>query len=436
MYDAADVYDAIMVLSVSFKYDPFGRRIYKSSSSGTGIYAYDNNGNTLTKVVGSNTTSYAWDFENRMSSVTLPGSGGTVSFKYDPFGRRIYKSSSSATSIYAYDGDNLIEETNAAGAVVARYSQTQNIDEPLAMLRSGTTSYYHADGLGSTTSLSSLSSSTGSLAQTYGYDSFGKQTSSSGSLTNPFQFTARESDTETALYFLRARYFDAATGRFLSEDLVRFNGGLSFYAYVSNSPLNFVDPFGLDKCKPNDCKNYNPYPGYRGPYRGQFGPGYTPWKVPYGPSDLDVFNKALGDAKKATCDPNCDGALQDFGIKSLAAFVNQMAANVNVFDGRKSTYPRGKQTVSQFLAQGTAGAVAFTDVELTYLANYFWNPTSIDNMPQQRALILLHESVHEFGHRPDQDFGQTNGSKNLSDKIAEKCFPALKALKKLGNLTN
>lgn len=71
---------------------------------------YDNNGNTQTKVVGSNTTSYSWDFENRLSSVTLPGTGGTVSFKYDPFGRRIYKSSSSGTSISAHDGDNLIEE--------------------------------------------------------------------------------------------------------------------------------------------------------------------------------------------------------------------------------------------------------------------------------------------------------------------------------------
>jgi hypothetical protein len=60
----------------------------------------------------------------------------SVSFKYDPLGRRIYKSSSAATSIFAYDGDNLIEETNSSGTAVARYSQTQNIDEPLAMLRS------------------------------------------------------------------------------------------------------------------------------------------------------------------------------------------------------------------------------------------------------------------------------------------------------------
>src|SRR3989449_1802482 len=91
----------------------------------------------------------------------------TLSFKYDAFGRRIYKSSSSGTSVFAYDGGNLIEETNSSGAVVARYEPTQNIDEPLAMLRSGATSYFHADGLGSITSLSNAA---GSIANTYTYD--------------------------------------------------------------------------------------------------------------------------------------------------------------------------------------------------------------------------------------------------------------------------
>jgi hypothetical protein len=85
--------------------------------------------------------------------VTLPGNGGTVSFKYDPLGRRIYKSSSLGTSIFAYDGDNLLEEANTSGAVVARYTQTHNVDEPIAMLRGGATDFYEADGLGSVTSL-------------------------------------------------------------------------------------------------------------------------------------------------------------------------------------------------------------------------------------------------------------------------------------------
>jgi len=65
-----------------------------------------------------------------------------VSFKYDPFGRRIEKISPTTTSIFAYDSDTLIETVNSTGGVVARYSQGLNIDEPVAMLRSSTTSYY------------------------------------------------------------------------------------------------------------------------------------------------------------------------------------------------------------------------------------------------------------------------------------------------------
>ncbi len=241
----------------SYTYDAVGNRLsafhssgwtYNSSNELTSrpsfTYTYDNNGNTLTSVTGSNTTTYAWDFENRLTSVTLPGSGGTVNFKYDPLGRRIYKSSSSGTSIYAYDADNLVEETNSSGTAVARYAQGLSIDEPLALLRGGATSFYDADGLGSVTSLSNAA---GSIANTYTYDSFGKVTASTGSLVNPFQYTARESDTETGLYYYRARYLDPWTGRFLREDPARFNAGPNFYAYVGNSPISYLDPFGLDK---------------------------------------------------------------------------------------------------------------------------------------------------------------------------------------------
>jgi RHS repeat-associated protein len=239
----------------SYSYDPVGNRLsslgvssYTNNTSNeltvtsNASYTYDNNGNTLTKINSAGTTTYAWDFENRLTSVTLPASGGTVSFKYDPFGKRIEKTTSSTTSVFAYDGDNLIEETNASGAVVSRYTQGQNIDEPLAESRSGTTSFYEADGLGSITS---LSSSAGSLAQTYGYDSFGKQTSSSGSLTNPFQYTARESDPETGLYYYRARYYDPSVGRFISEDPLAFSVGENFYRYVNNRPTLAIDSSGL-----------------------------------------------------------------------------------------------------------------------------------------------------------------------------------------------
>ena len=190
---------------------------------------------------GGGTTSYAWDFENRLTSVTLPGSGGTVSFAYDPFGRRIKKVTPSTTSIFAYDGDNLIEETNSSGTVVARYEQSLNIDEPLAMLRSGVTSYHEADGLGSVTS---LSNSSGAIANTYTYDSYGNLTASTGTLVNSFRYTAREFDTETNLYYYRNRYYDPNVGRFISEDPIGFASSINFYPYVHNGPTMYTDPWG------------------------------------------------------------------------------------------------------------------------------------------------------------------------------------------------
>src|SRR5260370_35643868 len=111
------------------------------------------------------------------------------------------------------------------------------------MLRSGATSFYHIDGNDSVTSLSNTA---GALAQNYTYDSFGNLTASSGLLTNPFRYTAREFDTETNLQYSRARYYNPGAGRFISEDPIRFDGdGENFYAYVSNNPVNFVDPSGL-----------------------------------------------------------------------------------------------------------------------------------------------------------------------------------------------
>jgi RHS repeat-associated protein len=239
----------------SYTYDPVGNRLtalgsapwsYNVSNELTArpsyTYTYDNNGNVLTSTTGSNTTNYTWDYENQMTSLVLPGSGGTVTFKYDPFGRRIYKSSSSGTSIFAYDESNLAEETNASGTAVTRYTGILDFDQPLAILRLGTTSYYEQDGLGSVTS---LSNSSGSIAQTYTFDSFGNQTGSSGSLTNPLQYTARESDSETGLYYYRARYYNPTTGRFTGEDPLGFRAGANFYRYVRNNSVNLTDPTGL-----------------------------------------------------------------------------------------------------------------------------------------------------------------------------------------------
>jgi RHS repeat-associated protein len=242
----------------SYSYDPVGNRLSslgvssytnnssnELTSSSAASYAYDANGNTTSKTVSGNTTNYTWDYENRLTSVALPGTGGTVAFKYDGFGRRVQKAftqgSTTTTTNYLYDGVNSIEDVDQNGNVLARYEETLNTDEPLAELRSGTTSYYQADGIGSVTS---LSTSAGAVSNSYTYDSFGNLTASTGSLVNRFQYTGREFDSETGNYYYRARYYDVQTGRFLSEDSLRFWVDGNFYPYTYNSPTNVQDPSG------------------------------------------------------------------------------------------------------------------------------------------------------------------------------------------------
>jgi len=174
--------------------------------------------------INSQTTTYSWGFDNRLTSVVLPSSGGTTTFNYDPFGRRIEKISPTTTSIFVYDGYNLVETVNGTGGEIAGYVQDQGIDERLAMDRNGTVDYYEQDGLGSVTSLTAAN---GSVAQTYTYDSFGNTANSTGPLTNFFRYTGREFDTETNLYYHRARYYDPTIGRFLSEGPLGFSAKMA-----------------------------------------------------------------------------------------------------------------------------------------------------------------------------------------------------------------
>jgi YD repeat-containing protein len=86
------------------------------AATATAGYTYDDNGNTLTKNEGTDVTQSAWDYENRLTQVTLPNSS-IVTFKYDPFGRRIQKSSAAGTIDYLYDGANIVEERDLSSLV-------------------------------------------------------------------------------------------------------------------------------------------------------------------------------------------------------------------------------------------------------------------------------------------------------------------------------
>jgi RHS repeat-associated protein len=238
----------------TYSHDPAGNRLsdvtgatysYNASnylvSAGGTTFGYDANGSVLSKVDSSGTTGYSWDYENRLASLTLPG-GAVVSFRYDPMGRRISKTLGSNVRVYVYDGEDIIEEVDGSGLVIARYTHGLDVDEPLASVENGANYYFAADGLGSITS---ATDSTGSVLTSFGYDAFGKLQVTGPNLVSPFRFTGRDFDSETGSYFYRARYYDPAMGRFLSEDPIQFAGGDNFYSYVHNSPTNLYDPTGL-----------------------------------------------------------------------------------------------------------------------------------------------------------------------------------------------
>ncbi|WP_419176766.1 RHS repeat-associated core domain-containing protein [Desulfosediminicola sp.] len=117
------------------------------------VYTYDNNGNLTSESTAGNTKYFTWNPNNQLTGFSDTASGENVTFTYDPFGRRIYKSSSLDTTIFLYDGIEIIEELDANGGIKAYYTNSRRTDEPFVMRRGGATNYFLADGLGTITSL-------------------------------------------------------------------------------------------------------------------------------------------------------------------------------------------------------------------------------------------------------------------------------------------
>jgi RHS repeat-associated protein len=118
----------------------------------------------------------------------------------------------------------------------------------IASVQGSSASFYLSDGLGST---AALTDGSGAVTDTYRYDAFGGLRSQLGTSGQPYRFAGQQQDAQVSgqPYYLRARSFDPALGRFWARDPALGAGAQSQswnpYTYVENNPVNRVDPSGL-----------------------------------------------------------------------------------------------------------------------------------------------------------------------------------------------
>jgi len=270
---------------IAYQYDPFGNRnkmntdgqvttytydandrlLEESGSNGIIAYGYDNNGNTIAKSGGGENWIYQWDDDNKLIGAGLNGNLVT-NYDYNFEGERIRKITHSEEIIYLVDKNNLTGYSQLLREIDGQYQEIVYYnfgDDLIKQNRSGVSSYYHYDGLGSTMALSNYQ---GILTDNYIYIAFGEPLFKEGITPNNYLFTGDQYDSLIDRYYFRARYYNARNGSFISEDPRSNESGyynenyeiydmkympdiLDFnrYIYVSNNPINYIDPSGLYK---------------------------------------------------------------------------------------------------------------------------------------------------------------------------------------------
>jgi RHS repeat-associated protein len=152
----------------------------------------------------------------------------------------------------------VIAETDTLGNVQAWY--IYGLGLAYKLMPDGNIYTYHFDSRGSTIA---MTDGTGQIVNQYSYGPYGERLNMVEGTPNPFGYVGRYGVMEegNGLKFMRARYYDETTGRFLNEDLIQGYitkpQSLNRYAYVRNNPINWIDPPGL---YPNQMPP--PPPGY------------------------------------------------------------------------------------------------------------------------------------------------------------------------------
>ena len=234
-YDAAD--NLTRLRGATLVYDDANELTSSTPDGGSATsYAYDTRGNRTSRTPpGASAVTYGWDLANRMTSAN----SGAATYAYDGDGLRASKTVGGVTTAFTWDASGGLPLAVKVGTTSVVYGPG---GLPLQQVASdGTTHWFFHDQLGSARA---LTSSAGAVVGTWAYDPYGSVVASSGTATTAFGFTGEYTDAETGFVYLRARYYDPATGQFLSRDPLVSQTGEP-YGYVGGNPLNDSDPSGL-----------------------------------------------------------------------------------------------------------------------------------------------------------------------------------------------
>jgi len=244
-------------------YDILTDRLTATSSC---TYRYDRAGNDTSRTCGANVWTYQYDAVNRLRSARYNGTL-IVRYGYDVLGRRVAKRVYSSTTggtvgytRFVYHGSDVAYETDSAATTVTLKYVRGSTDDLLAIEDNTTGGHYYVvqDKL---RSVRGLVRRDGTWIRSLRYYSYGGLDADDSSASVPtwdlrYRWTGREYDTETGLYFFRARYYDASVRRFIQEDPAGSGAGGNQYAYGNGSPLNGRDPSGMMyDPDPYDCRS-------------------------------------------------------------------------------------------------------------------------------------------------------------------------------------
>ena len=216
-----------------------------SPPSGATTYQYDNRGNrTNVNPSGGQAQTLTFDQANRLTKFAA---ATTISYGYNGDGLRMCKyMGSSSQPCSAVGATQFLWDVADQLSLLLKDGATNYIygpgGSPLEQVSGSTTYWFHHDQIGSTRLITNSTATTPHPAS-YTYDPYGGIASISESITNPFRFGGQYQDTESGLYYLRARYYDPVTAQFLTRDPLTPTTRQP-YDYTSNNPLNSTDPGG------------------------------------------------------------------------------------------------------------------------------------------------------------------------------------------------